>query len=267
MIISDFHTHTDFSSDSKQDIKELILYASKLEIKYLAITDHFDNGSIYVPAGKQLDIKKYFDTVSSYKSFAKEHNVDLIIGIEMGYVPLKNSQNADIINTYNFDYVINSVHEVQGLDCYFKDYHKGKDRYTSYNEYFKIISDSIDAPYYYSTIGHLGYVIRKAPYQPKEYQYSKFREILDEILIKIIKKEKILEVNTSTEGLTDKVIPSLEVIKRYYELGGKLITFGSDAHSILRLGEQRDYVSEMLKEIGFKNLILGKNRKPFEMKL
>lgn len=267
MIISDFHTHTDFSSDSMQNIEELILFASKLGLKHLAITDHFDNGSVYVPVGKQLDIKKYFETVSSYISFAKELNVDLIIGIEMGYTPQKNSQNADIINTYSFDYVINSVHEVQGLDCYFKEYHEGKDRYTSYYEYFKMILDSIDAPYYYSTVGHLGYVIRKAPYQPKEYEYSEFKEILDEILNKIIKKDKILEVNTSIEGLTDRIIPSLDVIKRYYELGGRLITFGSDAHSILRLGEKRDYVSEMLKEIGFKNLTIVKNRQPFEVKL
>lgn len=267
MIISDFHTHTVFSPDSEQNIEELILYAGKTGIKYLAITDHFDNGSVYVPQNKQLDIKKYFDTVSSYKRFAQKNNVDLAVGIEMGFTPQNNIQNADIINTYDFDYVINSVHEVKGLDCYFKEYHEGKDRYTSYYEYFKTVSESIDAPYYYSTIGHLGYVIRKSPYTLKEYKYSEFNDILDEILIKIIKKEKILEVNTSTHGLEDKVIPSYEVIKRYYELGGRLITFGSDAHSILRLGEKSSYVSDMLKEIGFKNLTLVKNRRHYEVEI
>lgn len=267
MINSDFHTHTNFSFDSKQDLKELILYSEKIGLKYLAITDHFENGSLYVPQGKELDVKKYFETISSNVDFAKKHNVELIVGIEVGYFREKNQENTDIINTYNFDYVINSVHEVEGKDCYTKEFFEGKDKHTSYNEYFNLILESIDAPYYYSTIGHIGYVERKAPYETKSFQYSEFSEILDEILLKIIRKDKILEINTSTEGLTEKMLPNLEVLKRYYELGGRLITFGSDAHSIARLGEKRDYVNNVLKEIGFEYLTLVKNRSYFQIKL
>ena len=267
MIISDFHTHTDFSSDSLQNPEELILHASKIGLKYLAITDHFDNGSAYVPKDKQLDLKKYYQTISSYVEFAKQNNVELAVGIEMGYVPDKNKQNADIINAYPFDYVINSVHEVNGVDCYFEEYYQGKERFESYIKYFQAVLSSLDAPYYYSSIGHIGYVIRKAPYKQVQYQYSEFGNILDKILIKIIKQDIILEVNSSINGLDDKVIPSLEVIKRYYELGGRLVTFGSDAHSILRLGEKKEHVCKLLKDIGFKSLALVKSRKLFEIEL
>lgn len=258
MIKFDLHTHTNFSFDSNQDILGLIEKAKELGLKYLAITDHFDNGSKY--AAQQLDISEYYKTLSSYKETAKERGVELLIGIEMGYMPQKNDENARIIQEYPFDYVLNSLHEVDGKDCYFPEYHEGKDRFTSYNAYFEKVLESVDAPYYYSAIGHLGYVARKAPFSPKEFKYAEFQDVLDKILKKIIEKQKILEINSSAEGLAEPTIPCREIIKRYYDLGGRLVTFGSDAHSLVRLGDKFETVSGILKDIGFKYFTVVKNR-------
>lgn len=265
MIKFDLHTHTNFSFDSTQDIQGLILRASQLGLKYLAITDHFDNGSKYTT--QELDIPKYCQTLSSYKDIAKDNGVELLLGIELGYMPQKNNQNLQIIQSYPFDYVINSVHEVDGIDCYFPEYHQGKDKNSSYTAYFEKILESIDAPYYYSAIGHLGYVIRKAPYSPKEFRYNEFEDILDKILKKIIQKQKILEINTSTEGLVEPTIPSLEVLKRYYQLGGRLVTFGSDAHSSQRLADKFEITCKILKDIGFEYYTVVKNRQHIKIKI
>ncbi|NLC17232.1 MAG: histidinol-phosphatase HisJ family protein [Clostridiales bacterium] len=265
MIKFDLHTHTNFSFDSEQDICELILRAQKLGLKYLAITDHFDNGSKY--ATQELDISRYCQTLESFMGLAKNQGVDLLIGIEMGYMPAQNPQNAEIVQNYPFDYIINSVHEVDGIDCYFPEYHQGKDKRASYMAYFDKVLDSLDAPYYYSAVGHLGYVIRKAPYDPKEYKYGEFDYILDKILKKIIQKQKILEINTSAESLKEPVIPSLEVIKRYYELGGRLVTFGSDAHRAQKLAYNFETASKILKDIGFKYYTIVKNRQNIEIKI
>jgi histidinol-phosphatase (PHP family) len=265
MVKIDLHTHTCFSFDSTQDILELIERAEKLGIKYLAITDHFENGSKY--ATGPLDISLYCETVNSYKEIAKQRGVDLLLGIEVGYMPHKNDENARIIEEFPFDYAINSLHEIDGADCYFPEYHEGKDRFTSYNTYFEKVLESIDAPYYYSSIGHLGYVVRKAPYSPKEFKYCEFQEVLDKILKKIINRQKILEINSSTEGLSEPTIPNPEVIKRYYELGGRLVTFGSDAHRAQRLGENFEQIRVILKEIGFKYFTVVKNREHIEVEI
>ncbi|HHW90004.1 MAG TPA: histidinol-phosphatase HisJ family protein [Clostridiales bacterium] len=265
MIKFDLHTHTNFSFDSEQDICELILRAKKLGLKYLAITDHFDNSSKY--STPELDISRYCQTLESFIGLAKNQSVNLLIGIEMGYMPAQNSQNEEIVRNYPFDYIINSVHEIDGIDCYFPEYHQGKDKRSSYMAYFERILDSLDAPYYYSAVGHLGYVIRKAPYNPKEYKYCEFEDILDKILKKIIQKQKILEINTSADGLQEPTIPSLEVIKRYYELGGRLVTFGSDAHNAQKLAHNFETVSKILKDIGFKYYTITKNRQNFEIKI
>ncbi|HEY8423362.1 MAG TPA: histidinol-phosphatase HisJ family protein [Clostridia bacterium] len=265
MIKFDLHTHTKFSFDSSQDILELIKRAKDIGLKYLAITDHFDNGSTYSPPS--LDIAEYCQTITSYKEIALELGVELLLGIEMGYMPQKNEENAKIIQDYPFDYVINSLHEVDGVDCYFAEYHQGKDKYQSYIKYFEKVLESADAPYYYSSIGHIGYVIRKAPYVPKEFRYSEFQDILDKILNKIIQKQKILEINTSAADLAEPVLPGIEIIKRYYELGGRLVTFGSDAHSAQRLAENFDIVCRILKDIGFEYLTVVKNRQHIEIKI
>ncbi|HEY8419766.1 MAG TPA: histidinol-phosphatase HisJ family protein [Clostridia bacterium] len=265
MIKIDLHTHTNFSFDTTQDILGLIERAKELGIKYLAITDHFENGSKY--ATRPLDIPLYCKTINSYKEAAKQRGIELLLGIEVGYIPQKNEENARIIEEFPFDYVINSLHEIDGKDCYFPEYHEGKDKFTSYNTYFEKVLESVEAPYYYSAIGHLGYVVRKAPYNPKEYKYSEFQDILDIILKRIIVKQKILEINSSAEGLSEPTIPNLELIKRYYELGGRLITFGSDAHRAQKLNENFELIHGMLKDIGFKYFTVVKNRQHLEIEI
>lgn len=267
MITSDFHTHTMFSSDSRQKPKALILQAQKLDLKYLAITDHWDNGSVYVPNRKKLNFQNYFDAMTDFKAFAASKNIMLAIGLEIGYVPQKNEQNAEIINEYKFDYVINSVHEVDNVDCYYPEFYRGKDRGNAYKEYFNQVLQSIDAPYYFSSIGHFGYIVRKSPYPQKEFEYNEFSDIIDEILTKIIQKQKILEVNTSVKNLNWHTIPSFEILQRYYDLGGRLINFGSDAHYANRLGDNFEYVSQMVKNIGFKYLTLCIERQFFQENL
>src|SRR5690554_6024129 len=98
MIKFDLHTHTNFSFDSEQDICELILRAKKLGLKYLAITDHFDNSSKY--STPELDISRYCQTLESFIGLAKNQSVNLLIGIEMGYMPAQNSQNEEIVRNY-----------------------------------------------------------------------------------------------------------------------------------------------------------------------
>ncbi|MDE7373415.1 MAG: histidinol phosphate phosphatase, partial [Clostridia bacterium] len=125
------------------------------------------------------------------------------------------------------------------------------DKQTAYLKYLNCVRESLFVPYRYDIVGHIGYVSRKAPYADPKLYYSEFACILDEILKIIIDKGKILEVNTSVMPKVGEFLPGADILARYYELGGRKVSFGSDAHKSERIADKRALVIAELKRIGF----------------
>ena len=120
----------------------------------------------------------------------------------------------------------------------------------------------------FDTFGHLDYVVRYGPNQNRDYTYQKYQEILDEILRTLIRKDIGLEINTGgyKYGLGTPN-PCKDVIARYRELGGKIITFGSDAHDPVYLGYEMERAASLAKACGFRSYFIFRNRKPIEIPL
>ena len=111
-------------------------------------------------------------------------------------------------------------------------------------------------------------MMRYAPVSPSEksYDYNEYGELFDTILTKLISKGKGIEINTSPlrSGLAD-TNPNIQVIKRYNELGGKIITVGSDSHIPEDLGANFEDVINILKEAGFSYYNIFSSRKASEI--
>ena len=120
----------------------------------------------------------------------------------------------------------------------------------------------------FDVVGHLDFIVRYGDFENKTIRYEDYKNILDEILSMIIKKGKGIELNTS--GLRYKLSsmhPSREILTRYFELGGRIITIGSDAHKLTDLYADFDKAIVELKEIGFSEITTFKNRKPNFIKI
>lgn len=105
----------------------------------------------------------------------------------------------------------------------------------------------------FQTLGHLDYVVRYGKSREKEYSYTDYADIIDEILKLLIEKEKGLEVNSA--GLKYGLPfahPHPDVLKRYRELGGEIITIGADAHKPEHIAYDFAKAEEILKSCGFK---------------
>ena len=91
---------------------------------------------------------------------------------------------------------------------------------------------------------------------------------MDAILKYLVKKDIGLEVNTGGFkyglGTTN---PCPEIIRRYKELGGKIITLGSDAHEPNYLAYEFDKAAELIRSCGFSSYFIFKNRIPTELPL
>lgn len=264
----DCHNHTTFSADGKQTLEELVKCAISRGVKYLAVTEHMDLGfpndarPADEPIFDYLITQKYFDEIARLRKAYPE--IEIVAGVEAGFTAGDEERITAALAEFPFEYVINSVHICHGLDCYWAGYFDGYTKERAYNEYLDCVRASLDVPYGYDAVGHIGYIGRPAPYDDKRMLYSEFSEKLDDILSEIIKRGKILEINSSVGQSAANgalTIPDLSILKRYRELGGKLVNFGSDSHYTSRFNHNYDKVTEAVKTLGFKEFTVKRDGK------
>lgn len=263
----DCHTHCKHSHDSFVKPKIVIEEAIKKGMSYLAFTDHNDRDYLTIGGMKQLNIPKHINEILKLKDeFAGKINIAL--GMECAYSKDAEEQYIkDLSLTDKWDIILNSVHTVDGLDTYFPAYFENKDKITAYSQYLVKVLESLNVKYSYDVVGHIGYVTRKSPFENTYMYYNDHKDLLDEILKTIINKNVSLELNTHCKGCQSNFIPHIEIIQRYLDLGGEDFTFGSDAHLPIRLCDNFDIVTDMLKSLNVKYLNIYMARQKIKVKI
>lgn len=260
----DAHTHTKFSFDGKSSAVDMAERGKELGLEYMAFTDHCDRDYAHIWRYKivrQLNVKKYVAAIKEMK----EKYPFLALGIECGYSELAEDDYLKMIPFSEMDYILNSVHTVDGLDCYTASYFSGREKKDAYGKYLYKVLKSLDAKYPFDTVTHIGFVRKNAPYADASMPLAEYIDVIDEILKKIIDKGKTLEVNSNIKY--KDFMPTAEILKRYYELGGRSITFASDAHLTARVGELYDVASETVRDIGFRYWTVYRERKPLHIEI
>lgn len=262
MIQADMHMHTWFSTDSKACPCDMADEAVRKGLKTICFTDHFDKDDLEWGEEGIFDVDAYFVKMQKLQEeYAGKLNIR--IGIELGLRTYLKDYYEELTKKYPFDFVIGSVHNVP----YKKDA-EGNILYTD-PAAEKLFTDRTDKEAYrlmmettlenvrtsdcFQTLGHLDYVVRYGKSREKEYSYTDYADIIDEILKLLIEKEKGLEVNSA--GLKYGLPfahPHPDVLKRYRELGGEIITIGADAHKPEHIAYDFAKAEEILKSCGFK---------------
>ncbi len=259
----DTHMHTHFSFDSEADSLELIQAARKAGLDGICFTDHLDLLSLEdVPDDLPLDIPEYFVEMERLKAQFKGQ-IPIKIGVELGLQPFLKELLPHIVDGYPFDFVIGSSHMVNGEDPYYPDYFSGKTKDHAYREYFESILENLAVFDCFDVYGHLDYIVRYGPNSNQYYTYDKFADVLEEILRTLIQKGKGIEINTGgfKYGLGHPN-PTEEILKRYHELGGEILTIGADAHSPEHVAYDFHKVPQILSACGFQYYTVFEGRKP-----
>ena len=277
MIQADMHMHTWFSTDSEACPRDMADEAVRKGLKTICFTDHFDKDDLEWGEEGIFDVDAYFVEMQKLQEeYAGKLNIR--IGIELGLRTYLKDYYEELTKKYPFDFVIGSVHNVP----YKKDA-EGNILYTD-PAAEKLFTDRTDKEAYrlmmettlenvrtsdcFQALGHLDYVVRYGKSREKEYSYTDYADIIDEILKLLIEKEKGLEVNSA--GLKYGLPfahPHPDVLKRYRELGGEIITTGSDAHQTEYVAHRFDVIEDMLKGAGFGYYTVFERRKPVFIKL
>lgn len=255
-ISADCHLHSSHSGDSHASMESMIERGIALGLKRMCFTEHMDmdypdpengSGKIFL-----VNTDSYlYDLIRCKERY--EDRISLLFGVELGLQPHLSGNNARYVHSYDFDFVIASSHVVNGKDPYYPSYYEGRTEKEAYLEYFTSIVDNLKKYTNFDVYGHLDYVVRYGPNKNKNYAYADYRDVIDVILETLIENEKGMELNTGgfRKGL-GAPNPCMDILRRYRELGGEIVTIGSDAHTPEDVGAHFTQASEILSACGFR---------------
>ncbi len=242
----DYHLHSSVSFDSKCDAAKMVKSAEKLGLKEICFTDHYDFNDDIQQHHDIFEIEKYREVYDRLSS----DSVTIRRGVEFGLTPWNQKEFDKLKAQYDFDFVIGSVHYAGGLDPYCEEYwlHNGADK--GFEKYLLQTLECVKKHNDFDVLGHINYVC-KSVYNPikKPLRYNDYSDLCDEIMRLLAENGHGMEINTSGVDRVGEFLPSCDYIKRFRELGGEIITVGSDSHDELRIGQYITEALEVAKEI------------------
>ena len=266
----DQHVHSNISHDGISTYQEHINYAKNHGISEITFTEHFDDYKNIKTNLKTLDIDKYKQAFDEIKDNSK---IKTNFGIEIGLRPESKDVIKGMVNTNNFDFIIGSNHITCGKDmAYDTTFFDGLSKEEAITKYLEDVLINIKTYYDdFDVYGHLDYVIR---YVSKYYgylvkmDYQLYQELLDEILKTLIAYNRGIEVNTSGIRYGLGIFnPNIQILRRYLELNGSIITVGSDAHCYQHLASYFNIVYNILEFIGYQYITVYHDRIPEQISI
>ena len=260
MILFDNHNHSQFSFDGKRTtVEDSTRAAMSIELGGLCFSDHCDH---YVPPMKNLFtdvVPEYFDVTLQQEEISRVQDmlgdrIRILKGIEIGMYEDCHEEIRKVLTENTFDQVIASVHYIEQTDPYYGSYYEGKDWREAYGKYLETIHREMTWLEDFDIMGHYDYIVRYASYPKSSILYRDFSDIFDEIFRYLIHEGKALEINTkSYEGYRGRTVGlDNDVLLRYREMGGEIISLGSDSHEPSRVGAGFMRHAEHLKSLGFR---------------
>lgn len=253
LILFDSHMHTKFSTDSKMNIEDAIKKANELNIG-ITTTEHMDL-NYPIPGDFVFDPKEYL------KEYSKYRNDKVLLGIELGMIADQMEDNKKIIDDNPFDYVIGSIHLIDGIDLYDKAFYKGKTKNQAYEQYFTYMLQCLRSHNFIDSLAHIDFISRYSVYEDKEIHYEHFAQYIDEILKTVVQNNISLELNTRRLNNQTAAENLMKIYKRFYELGGRTVTIGSDAHNAATIGSNYAKAQSIAESCNLKTVYF-KERKP-----
>ena len=270
----DTHNHCEFSFDGKRTTAHRSAQSAyEKGLGGIVFTDHYEVWIPEVP-GEYMPRPQDFDIPAQQKELERVQSLygdgfKVLKGIEIGMSGHCREDAVRLISGHDFDQVIASVHYLQESDPYYKSFYTGKDWKEAYGLYLETIYNEAVKLQDFDIIGHYDYVVRYAPYPQDCIRYTDFSDVLDTLFRYMIENGKALEINTkqSSGSGSRTTVPDKDLLTRYHEMGGELISLGSDSHVPEGVADKFNDYAALLKSLGFRWGTHYEKRQPVQLPL
>ena len=271
MIICDSHVHSKYSFDGECSVRELCKSAEEKGITSVTITDHCEVECLHTDNTEYGDMMKNIPlSFEASKQASQEFKgkIKVYTGVEMGQ-PLSNPALRDeILGKSHTDFILASLHSLEGMEDFYYLKYTPENIKDYLEKYFSQLMD-ISCWDGFDSLSHLTYPVRYMYAQMGEMpDLTPYSEKIDEIFLNLIKNKKALEINVGgCRSAVKAPQPDFELVNRYKALGGKYLTFGSDAHKVDALGAYMEKAREIALKAGFDCYYVYKNHEPLPVEL
>lgn len=254
----DYHIHSDFSADCDTNMEKTIEKAIEIGLKEICFTEHID----YEYPDKdwifEFDLDAYDMKIKEMQEKYQD-KIRIKKGVEIGVQPYLLNRYENLMKKHSFDFVICSMHATDKKDLHSGDFFVGRTVDEAYQLYYVELLDCVKRYKEFSILGHIDLVKRYT----KEQSKHNFHDLIKEIFEEIIPAGKGIELNTSgyRYGL-EQGMPSMDILQLYKDLGGEIVTLGSDSHVESTLAYRFKESLELLQSIGFKYIATFDEGKP-----
>lgn len=261
-MFADYHVHTEFSDDSVYPMEQVVKDAIAMGMDEICFTDHVDYGIkedwdcghpiAYrgnVPFAN-VDYPAYAAAIARLRSTYGKW-ITIKMGLEFGMQTHTIPQYEALFRRYPFDFILLSIHQIRDKELWTQDFQLGQSQEEYNLRYYEELLTLVRQYKNYSVLGHVDLITRYD--LSGVYPFENIKPILTDIFRQVIADGRGIELNTSYHryGLRDTT-PSVDILKLYRELGGEVITIGSDSHAPEHLGAYIAEGKELLKELGFR---------------
>jgi histidinol-phosphatase (PHP family) len=217
-------------------IEQAVERSRQLDIG-MTITEHMDL-EYPKPQAFIFNIAEYFAAYERYRSDR------LLLGIEIGMRNDCLQENCRLVAEYPFDFVIGSIHVIDNIDIYLSEFYR-RPKQEVYERYFNAMYRCVECYDCIHSLGHIDYIARYARYEDPEIHYHEFAQVMDPVLRALAEKDKAMEINTRRLEQAKVKQALMPIYQRFSELGGKMVTLGSDAHRPEDIAKHMDAAREI----------------------
>lgn len=259
--LHDCHIHSSFSTDSNTPMADMAQAAISLGLAGIAITDHFHPDYPVMIHRTGQPTNAYHQAMELTRERYKKQ-LDVQLGLEIGVMTGRTILACQAAAAdYPYDILLAAFHSTrtQPFDYLGNAHTLTAEELSVF--YYQYVLRCIKQFKDYDVLAHVNLADRYADRPPQEQAYL---PLLDEIFKLVIREGKGIEINTSSYryGMGDRTTPTLSMLRRYRELGGEIVTVGSDAHAPEWVGSRLEDGYRMLKAAGWNYYAIYKNRKP-----
>lgn len=269
MDLIDCHIHSTCSDDGRDSMLDMARASYYAGVRYLCFTDHIDLDDYRTGLPDSDCFSRRDATRSAYRETiaAAPADISVRLGVELGEGNHDPARAAAIAAAPEFDFVLASLHNLRGMqDFYGLEYESEADCKQLFALYVSELLE-LSKLDFYDSMAHIGYPIRyarKAGFRGAAINMSTYGDELTVLLQNLIDGGRGIEINTAgyRSEYVAGPIPSPDVLRRYRDLGGELVTIGSDAHMVSQAAGGLRPGMQLLQRLGFSYVTFFENRKP-----
>lgn len=255
----DYHVHTGRTIDAEGSVEDYCRAAIEKGVTEICFTNHQEWASVEDGSyDYALTEEEWKGVILEIEQARKKFPMTIKFGVEVGYYPDRVQELKQFINSYPFDYVLGSVHYVEGehITGESSSVRPEEEAKAIYQSYFRILKEAIESRLF-DCIGHFDLPRKQFSYIDSSYYLG----FVSECIGAMVKNRVGFEVNTGGLYRPHKEqYPQKVILARMQEAGVNKVTMGSDCHKPALIAYGFDEVMGLLKEVGFSRICTFRRR-------